>query len=522
MANILPNQPIIFDEQADCWLEDSGLKVLAEYGDITQFQMGLQPCGSDFDNIVDGNFPDATNWTLGPDWSIADGQACHEVGVYGTMYQLAPASDGITMRIRFTLDITSGSSCLISYGDYIENFFTSGVYERWIVTGSATFFVIAANGSSSVCLSGLSMMTVNTNFEVYIVDEDGTTVDTLDTSDGYFNFQDGFFTGSIDWQTLAIPEGCYTLQVFDPCPCSQGGIIALDFVTGIFNWSLASSWSVIGGSADYNGSSTGQAILNHVLCEKTEYTITYTVFDIDGGEEFNWRFGTENGITRTVDGTYTENITANGTSLIMIGNATIGTQAFGVKNVTLEIATKVATYTSNEVKVAEEFDCKTIALALCNDSNGLGFRFENTAFRPLMRIPASLNRSSYPTERLGYEYSTGRKATYYARVRKALELGFDGKVFMHDFASLFGACDHFYIDDVEYYVEEDEYPSIAWSDGDDSGGVTIQVSIKTQLVENKRLSSASIGCSVDSTKVTTSFGDVLTTEDSTEILVDTP
>jgi hypothetical protein len=123
---------------------------------------------------------------------------------------------------------------------------------------------------------------------------------------------------------------------------------------------------------------------------------------------------------------------------------------------------------------------------------------------------------------LGYEYSTGRKSTYYARVRKALELGFDGKVFMHDFASLFGACDHFYIDDVEHYVEDDEYPSISWSEGDDSGGVTIQVGIKEQLVENKRVSSASVGCSPDSLLVTTSFDQTLTTEDGTDITVDTP
>jgi len=521
MAEILPNQPIIFDEQADCWLEDSGIKVLAEYGDITQFQMALTPCGADFETVQDGNFPDATNWTLGADWSISGGQLCHSIGVFGTTTQAAPVDNGVLVRMRFTLDVSDGSGVLITYGAYVESFLLSGTYERWIVADSAVIFSVSANGSSSVCLSNLQVITVNTNFSVTIVDEDLNPIDDLNTSDGYFNFEDGYFTASIDWETLAIPDGCYYLAVVDPCPCAQRGIVGLDFVTGTYNWSLASSWTVVSGTATYKGSSTGQAILNHVICDEVEYEVTYTVSGMAGNEEFNVRLGTQNGTTRTSDGTYTDTITSNGTSFIMIGNSTSGTQTFDVTNMAIEATTPSANL-SNIIQVSEEFDCKTLALALCNDSNGLGFGFENTGFRPLMRIPASLNRSSYPMERLGYEYSTGRKSTYYARVRKALELGFDGKVFMHDFASLFGACDHFYIDDVEHYVEDDEYPSISWSEGDDSGGVTIQVGIKEQLVENKRYSSASVGCSPDSLLVTTSFDQTLTTEDGTDITVDTP
>ena len=106
MAEILPNQPIIFDEQADCWLEDSGIKVLAEYGDITQFQMALTPCGADFETVQDGNSPDATNWTLGADWSISGGQLCHSIGVFGTTTQAAPVDNGVLVRMRFTLDVS--------------------------------------------------------------------------------------------------------------------------------------------------------------------------------------------------------------------------------------------------------------------------------------------------------------------------------------------------------------------------------------------------------------------------------
>jgi hypothetical protein len=516
MAEIIPNQPIIFNEEADCWLEDSGLKVLAEYGDITQFQMALSPCGSDVNVIQDGNFPDATNWTLGVDWTISGGQLCHGVGLFGTTTQFAPANNGVLVRMTFDLDVSIGTGVLISYGTYIESFLTSGSYTRWIVADSATTFSVSASGSTSVCLSNLQIMTINTNFSVVVATEDLTPVIQIDTADGYFNFEDGYFTCDIDWERLAISSGCYYLAVVDPCPCSQRGITSLDFVTGLFNWSLASSWIIVGGTATYNGSSTGQAILNHSVCDGVEYKIGYTLSGMGANEEFNIRLGSTNGTTRTSDGTYTDTITSNGTIFIMIGNSTSGTNTFTVTDMYIE-ATVPSFELSNLINVSESFDCKTLALALCNDSDGLGFGFANTGFRPLMRIPASLNRSSYPMERLGYEYSTGRKSTYYARVRKALELGFDGKVFMHDFASLFGAADHFYIDDVEYYVEDDEYPSISWMDGDDSGGVTIQVSVKEQLVENKRLSSASVGCEVGGSQLLDDEGTQITDQEDSEI-----
>ena len=72
---------------------------------------------------------------------------------------------------------------------------------------------------------------------------------------------------------------------------------------------------------------------------------------------------------------------------------------------------------------------------------------------------------------------------------------------MHDFASLFGLADHFYIDDIEYFVEDDEYPSISWGEYDDVGGVTLNVSEKVQLTENRRLSSASVGCEPQGSKI---------------------
>ncbi len=518
MAEILPNQPIIFDESLDCHLIDSGINVLAEYGDITQFQMELTPCISDFPLIQNSNFDDSSNWTLGPSWSIANGQACHSVGVYGTLSQVAPVSNGTLVRLIIDIDVTA-LGCVVVYGTYIENFSESGRYTRYIVASGASSIAVAASGSGAVCVNSLSAVTINTNFEVYITNDSGTVVDTLETSDGYFNFEDGYFTASIDWETLAISSGCYTLGVFDPCPCSQGGIIALDFVSALHNWSLASSWTIVGGIATYDGSSTGQAILNHVLCNGTEYDVTYTISGMAGNEEFNVRLGNENGTTRTVDGTYTDTITASGTSFIMIGNSTSGTQDFRVTDMSIEIATKTATYTSNTIKLTETtFGCKTYSIALCNDSDGLGFGFLNTGFRPNFRMDCSLVRGNYPMVRESYDYSNGVKSTTYGRMRVARELGMDVPPHLVDFMALSLLADHFYIDTDEYFVEDEEFPSVSWDDNSHLGAFSLNVSKKQQQIENRRLSSSSVGCVIDGSdilddkfeKVTDETGAVIT------------
>ena len=513
MAEILSHQPIIFDQEADCWLEASDLKVLAQNDDVTQFQMKLAPCMSDVELLTSGNFSEASDWTLNAGWKIVNGVACHSLGVGSTMSQVAAIGDGVYVRIQFTLDISQGS-CTVTYGSYQENFTASGTYERYFTADSAAIIYFYASGSSAVCVSNASAYTINTNFEVYVVDEDGTTQHTYTSADAELHFAGGYLTASIDWTDIAVPEGCYTLQVFDPCPCSQGGIIPLDFRSGVQNWTVGTNWTFSGnGSADFSGSTSSESNLDHVLCADTTYTVTYTLKYLTGNGEFRVRLGSTLGTLRTADGIYTEDITANSTGFFMRGSSSGGAATFSIQEMSIEIADKTATYVSNVVKYQEEFTCRTLALALCNDSDGLGFGFVGTGFRPLMRISASLNRSSYPMKSEAYDNSQGRLSVYYARSRKARELGFDGVELMHDFAHLFSMADHFYIDDTEYAVEDREYPTVSWGEFDDAGGVSIAVSVKTQLIENRRLSSASVGCTPDGNEILDNFQEEILDEE---------
>lgn len=494
MANTIPNQPIVFNQSENCWLEDSGMNLLAEYGDLSQFQMKLEPCGSDVNVVRGGNFATASLWNVGAEWSIGGGRACHTIGSSGVIWQNAPASDGTLVRLTLTVEASDDQYVDVFWGSYFGRF-TDGSYEVWIEADGATQFTISTAGSFAVCVRDLQMITVNTDFLVNIVGSDGSVVDSLDTSDGFFDFADGYFTCTIDWEGLALPNDCYTLQVVDPCYCGQRGLVATDLVSGFWNWSTAAVWTISGdGVADFSGSATGVALLANTVCSGITYEVTYTIENLSGTVDVEVGFGSTYGTARTANGTYTEQIISNGTSFRFKGTPT-GAASFDIVDVSFTAIDADLQYdVSNVIKMQEGFNCATLALAMCNDSDAFGFGFLNTDFRPLMRIPASLTRSSYPMERLTYENSLGTKATYYGRSRKAKDLGFDGIEIMHDFAHLWLMCDHFYIDDVEYFVEEDEYPSISWGENDDVGGVTLVVSEKTQLIENRRLSSASVGC----------------------------
>lgn len=519
MAEIIPNQPIIFDESLDCHLERPWVKVLAQYGDITQFQMALEPCYADFDILNNGEFDGSTGWTVGTGWTIADGQACHEDGIYGTISQVAPASDGVLARLTFTLDVGS-LGCVVQWGTWIENFTQSGTYTRWITADSAAVFGIAASGA--VCVSDLQLITVRTDFSVTIIDGDDNIIDTLQTSDGYFDFSDGFFTCSIDWEALAIDSGCYRLVVVDPCPCSQRGITALDLVTSPAAWEIQdSAWVIGGGSATFTNANSRQARLNNVICADVQYIVSYTLTGLGAGETFTFRLGGNDGTTRNTDGTYTEVITSGGTYLAMIGDGGGVSNTFTVTGVSIESLIPTEFVISNEIELTTgTFNCGTYLLSMCNDSDAFGFGFENTGFAPNFRVDCTLARGSYPSTRDTYDYSTGRKSTTYGRFRVARELGLDLPPHLIDFMALTPFADHFYIDGEEYFIEDDEFPSVSWDEWTHLGGLTMNVSKKTQLLENRRLSSAIRGCSIDGTAIATENGFLITTESGQIILTD--
>ena len=197
MAEIIDNQPIAFSPEEECWLEDSEFNILAQYGDVTQFQMKLEPCGTDLDLIQNGNFADASNWTTFGGWSISGGVASHTIGAAGQIYQSAPVSVGTLCRVTFDFVADdSGLPLNVSFEGVTTYVYNTGSYEFWIeATGTGTGSLTFGAGAGFSCeISNVQLITINTNFSVVILDLDNNPVTQLDTADGYFNFDNGYFT----------------------------------------------------------------------------------------------------------------------------------------------------------------------------------------------------------------------------------------------------------------------------------------------------------------------------------------
>lgn len=522
MAEILPNQPIIFEKPDECQLDETAIKLLATDGDVSQFQFKIDPCFSDKTLIEDEELQDSSKWsTTSAAWTVGSGTATKTAGSAGQLFQSAPATNGTYVKLSFIYETSDNSLPLnVSFNGNTEFIYNSGEYEFYLESTTSSFLSFSGQSSLACTITGLRISTVNTDFVVELWDENDTSITTVPTSE--MRIADGYATFSVDWSDLAVSYGCYKIAVQDPCTCSQNGIIALDFTTSAVAWDSGSDWTVGGGVAEYSGTGSASALLYNVLCTETEYEFTYTVSGLAGGDSFRPTIGNTNGATVTTDGTYTETLTtasgASSGSRIRFRGQTINPSAtFEISDFSIEATNKVY-ITSNLIKYGS-YGCETILVRACNDSDGLGFGFDNTGFSPTFRLPASLARGVYPMTRESYDYSDGVKRNTYGRGRVAREYGVNAPYWVHDFLAMVGVmADHLYFDGVEYFVEEDEYPSVSWAETDNSGGVILQVSKKQQLIENVRLTSSSVGCSAEGSILLDDIREAITDELGAQIL----
>jgi len=115
----------------------------------------------------------------------------------------------------------------------------------------------------------------------------------------------------------------------------------------------------------------------------------------------------------------------------------------------------------------------------------------------MKKLILSLTRGQKVGDRQAYNYSNGIKKTTWSTARIGRELGGDFPSHLIYFMMLTPDADHFYVDDVEYFIEDDEFPTPSWDDNAHQGGFTLNISEKQQLIENRRLTSVSVGCLPD-------------------------
>jgi len=393
------------------------------------------------------------------------------------------------------------------------NFYSQGgiittVFDATGMT-NINFFFSSDNGGG---IQNVELKPINNRGVIAVTDLDDNIIAPINNPNWY-TFTDGFVTVAIeDWDSLAVPDGCYKISVAEPCQCSQFGFVGDDFnVPNQFVVSVGGSSNVdISGGAmsvTNSGVSAVTVLKVGVLCVGIEYTVEYTLTGMSVGDNFRLAAGTANGILRAADGTYTETITVtasndNAQDLRFIFGFVGGLHAVDVTDFSIEATTPIVTYRSTPFSLKDSHDCPncTVLVEACGNGDQLGFGFNGSGFKPVIRLEGTYRGSGYPSVSSEYEFASGKSSTTYARLKKAKSLLFGAPEYVHDFMQLLRFIDNVYINGVNKKCTDQEYPSSSKEDHVDFEIVTMTFVDKVELTEKRACATvADTGCSPDGT-----------------------
>lgn len=513
MANILANQPIIFNESIDsCSTDTTYYTQIVDNTDTTQFQLGLTVCNGQSNLFPEATFTDPANYIFGTDWSITNGLICKTTGQPSGFLSTVILPINKYYKIEIIVDSCSAGA---SFDIYLDNnvvgtFTTAGTYTIYgfVLTAAYSLGILSTVASGTCCIRSITGYEILTNFGIAIYNDSDVYQDTIwySTDPTYFTFAEDTVTVSIDWAALSIQDGCYYLCLLDTCLNTGGQNYPPAITNGTFTgsstgWALGSSWVY---SANAMNATFSATVANNWMEQAnvfTNLTSTYSVTVILTAHTGNVSiyFGTQ----------YVGNCTGIGTFVltgIPVGSLTLKAYiTSGTATVTSILATAIPTssyvcdYQSNTVKIGD-YSCacpETLLINACNDENGLGFVFNGSGFTPRLRLQGKLKKSTYKAERTIEEDSNGTKRVIYYNRRKSKNLVADLlPEYIHDFLSTLSGYDRFYINGTAYVVDDDEY-NVTYDDSQDNvGGVSLLVSEQTQLIRNTNCSADEGSCAL--------------------------
>lgn len=534
----IENQPVKFNLTADaCRCEGIEYNQLVDVGDVTQFQIELEPCATESNIILNGAFNDSSNWaTIGTGgYAFSNNQACASSNANVLLYQTGILTGGTLYYLEFTID-SIGTDCQLyvyfGYTNLITTITSSGTH---IVTGFAfddglgsdlSDALIFITTNTDICLSNVSMFEMSTEMGFAIKDNNGDIVAAEWLNDYVYNIPasssstdiigytvdsdyfilgtDGKLTVKVNWADLGITDkGCYTINMLDQC--NQNDTFATSFCDGS-DWTedllvgtitthafqlqndgdrhVICSYYVVG-----NGAASAMFIsYNLWLFTTATLRVTYTV----SGSNFEVYFGdgTNESTHRTVSGTYTEDFTAALPGVVglqfRVGGAAAGAFTARIENIHVHIANDELTTQdeSNNFKL-DTYNCGTLLIQASGDSNLFGLNFD-VNFMPSIRVEAQLDRAQYTSDRKVNESSIARfRNIYYQRYKKWRLYIHPVAEYVHDFLSLLLGYDHFYINGAEYIVVSDQEYLANYDGSDFEGSVSLEVMQKESLVRNQ-------------------------------------
>jgi len=496
MIKNINNQPISFLNDTDTCASPSAKYVQVvnknEDNQFVQFEIG--PC-PDCTNVVNEG-----NITIGTGWSsnyVYDGSG----GGGGSWEVLLTNVDPEWITISFFITSLSGSFEFRNDASIVATLNSPGTYTfTFLVSSMATLSFTPMTGNDTLVFNnslsndGLpSGCLLPTNYRFIIKDSDGNFITEIDKN---ISIEDNKMSLNINWVQYNLPDGCYYICLADPCVNTNNQNI-LNLTNGYSVGPVSSATctainDVIHYTSNSNSGAATVTMNNANLIDGLCYDLSYKVF---AGEINSTRFrvkhgGNVSGWISSV-GTYTfQHNAQTGVNFVFEIQSTHNDENIHelyIRDINLAVCASavICDCCSNMFRLGT-FDCSHRIVA-CNDKNGLGFSFANPSFSFSMRLISKLVRGSYKNERDSFQDSLGNKKTIHFKSRKSRELRIEPAVaeYVHDFISTLGGYDHIYIDNVEYFIDDDEYNVSYPSRNDIEAISTIKVSEKIQLVENK-------------------------------------
>ena len=485
----LQNQPYPFvldTTDCDCCDEDI-IPQLVDQSDLTQFQNIIEVAGSSPQVVPDPTFAltigGGSPWVIiSPTWTVGGGQLCkalNGVSSASQAFQLGMFTIGSYYQVNVTVNSLSGGTFDLTVAGNLFTVNSAGSYQ-FNVQATADGFRVFGDDDVLGCLSLVEAFeTFPQHTKWLIKDSTDMVVAVLDQENNpdAFEITGKHITGFIDWEQLALDDGCYTIGVADPNinTCGQNFIFNGEFVIsgvsgdqGTTGWTLIDGllgngiWQIIAGSLEYNSSGAadvGTAISSVSLCQLV-YDVEISISSITD-TAISLSLGTTTGAVITTTGVHNQSILSNGTDLSITASPT----AIGVTSVSIDyikVSINTRDYTPNEcgpVIALGTHDC-THLLNACHNSNVGGFNFEGS-FSPHVRLNSAIGRAGYGGDRVATKLSSGFKENIYFNRDKVKELQISTtSSYIHDFLSLLRGFKYFGVDGIRHHVEDDEYQPV--------------------------------------------------------------
>lgn len=229
-------------------------------------------------------------WTTNSSWTLAEGEACHNVGQIGVLTESVPnyiVANGY-YKLTFTISgRTDGTISVAVANVNTGNISTNGEFTYWLTPTATGVVSIGASSTFDGCISGIQLYALTNDYSAELVNSSGGITDISDAIEYY---QD-YVTLGFQFQDYELADDCYTLNVYDYCIVTSDNLVFNgDFVDGYDNWTKtngAAQYGMVGNELEFKFSPFTQGYTDYVTNGNFSSGASWTIntgWSIAGGK----------------------------------------------------------------------------------------------------------------------------------------------------------------------------------------------------------------------------------------------